>query len=108
MKNDTDRELLHKLSAELERLDRQYDDISPPSLLELEQFIAEESLRRRHRERKELLLFCIVSLVLISVFLAVLGIAPIAFIALQVVFPIMAFVVLAARRIRLQREDIEE
>lgn len=48
---------LHKLTEELNRLDAQYDDITPPSLQELEWLMADAAVHRKRRERKELLLF---------------------------------------------------
>lgn len=58
MEKDKEPELyLHKLTEELERLDAQYDDITPPSLQELEWLMADAAVHRKRRERKELLLF---------------------------------------------------
>lgn len=108
MKNDKDEELLRKLSAELGRLDAQYEDIAPPSLQGMEQFIAAEALRRQRKLRKELQMFLLVALFLLGIVLAALGFAPVLYWVLQAAFPIAALGGLAVMRIWRRREDAEE
>lgn len=108
MRDDRDQELLNKLSAGLERLDAQYDDISPPSLPAMEQFLAAEALRRRRQSRKELLLFWLAALFLLSIILTVLGSAPVVYWILQGAIPLAALGGYTAVRIRLRREEREE
>lgn len=108
MRNDLDQELLNKLSAGLEHLDAQYDDISPPSLPAVEQFLAAEALRLRRQSRKELLLFWFVALFLLMIILTVLGNAPVIYWILQAAFPLAALGGYAVTRFRLRREDGEQ
>lgn len=108
MKFNSNEELLNKLSADLENLDLQYDDLTSPSLPELEQFIAAEAIRRARRRRKELLLFCIVALILLSVVLAVLSSSPVLYWGLQAFIPLAALGSIIAARIKLRREDTGE
>lgn len=108
MKYNSDEELLNKLSAELESLDLQYADISPPSLPELEQLVAAEAARRSRRQRKELLIFCLVALILLSLVLTLLSSAPVLYWGLQALIPLTGLGTLAAARIRLRRGEAEE
>lgn len=103
-----DEELLRKLTAGLERLDAQLDNISPPSLPEMEHFLAAEAIRRRRQSRKELLLFLLVALFLLSAVLTALGSAPVIYWILQAVFLLAAFGGFMADKIRLRREEAEE
>lgn len=108
MKDDNHEEpLLHKLAEEWDRLDRQYDDISPPSLPELEQFICAEGERRRRKNRKELLLFSFISVLLLCFTLAVLGYAPELYLLLQILIPMSACGVLVFSRLQ-QRKAGEQ
>ncbi|WP_342437238.1 YxlC family protein [Paenibacillus sp. FSL L8-0436] len=107
MKPDDD-ELLVQLNAELNILDAQFDDISPPSLLVMEELIAAETLRRRRKSRNELLLFLCLALIVLSIILTALGSAPVFYWVLQAVFPLAALGSLGVSRVRLQREDTEE
>jgi hypothetical protein len=110
MKNDQDQDqelLLQKLTAELDRLDAQYDDISPPSLPKLEALIVAEEDRRQKKACKELLLFWGVSLLLLALTLAVLGYAPAVYLVLQAVIPFAALAGLAASYFRRRREGAE-
>ncbi|AIQ60943.1 YxlC family protein [Paenibacillus borealis] len=108
MRFNSDEELLNKLSAELESLDLQYADVTSPSLPELEQLIAAEAIRRMKRQRKELLIFCLVALVLLSIVLSILSSAPALYWGLQALIPLAALVSMGAARIRLRREEAEE
>ncbi|GGG11477.1 hypothetical protein GCM10010912_64830 [Paenibacillus albidus] len=104
MENETEQEMyLLRLKGELERLDEHYDDIAVPSLSEFEQMIAVESERRRRQYRKELLLFWLVSLVLLSICLAVLGSAPAVYWALQAIIPAVGLAGLAASHFKRRR-----
>jgi 4-amino-4-deoxy-L-arabinose transferase-like glycosyltransferase len=108
MSSDRDQELLNKLSAGLERLDAQYDDISPPSLPAMEQFLVAEALHRRRQNRKELLLFWLAGLFLLSIILAVLSSAPVVYWILQGAIPLAVLGSYAAVQIRLRWEDREQ
>ncbi|WNS43003.1 YxlC family protein [Paenibacillus sp. MMS20-IR301] len=108
MKFNSEEELLGRLSAELENLDKQYADAAPPSLPELEQLIAAETARRSSRQRKDLLIFCIVALIVLSIVLAILSSAPVLYLGLQVLIPLAAVCSLWIARIRLRREEYEE
>ncbi|CAM4521117.1 DUF5345 family protein [Paenibacillus typhae] len=109
MNNDTgDKKLLNKLSAELDRLDAQYDDIPAPSLPAMQQFLAAEAIRRRRQSRRELLLFWLAALFLLSIVLAVLGFAPAVYWVLQAVIPLAALGGLAAVRIRRRLEERDQ
>jgi peptidoglycan/LPS O-acetylase OafA/YrhL len=105
MRFNSDEELLNKLSAELESLDLQYADVAPPSLPELEQLVAAEALRRSKQRRKELLVFCLVALILLSIVLSVLSSAPALYWGLQALIPLAALGCLVVARIRLRREE---
>ncbi|MNC26091.1 hypothetical protein D3C75_742090 [compost metagenome] len=100
--------MLRMLSADLERLDAQYDDISPPSLPGLERLIAEKALHRQVQSRRELQWFLLVALFMVSIVLFGLGFAPMAYWILQATVPIAALGCLAVIRLRLRREDAEE
>lgn len=99
---------LHKLTEELNRLDAQYDDITPPSLQELEWLMADAAVHRKRRERKELLLFWGVSLILVSTFLSILGSAPMIYWVIQGIIPIAGVTGLAIARFRRNREGATE
>ncbi|WP_151737439.1 DUF5345 family protein [Paenibacillus tengchongensis] len=103
-----DAELLQKLQTELERLDELYDEISLPPVADMERFVAEELLRRQRRQRRELLLFIMAALVLLSIFLAVLGYAPVLFLLLQIAFPAVVLLGLGALRLARRREGADE
>ncbi|WP_150273545.1 DUF5345 family protein [Paenibacillus tepidiphilus] len=103
-----DDNLLHKLQMELERMDELYDEISHPPVADMERFVADELLRRQRRQRRELLLFIMAALVLLSIFLAVLGYAPVVFLLLQVAFPSAVLLGLGARRLARRKEGAEE
>lgn len=105
MRNDRDQELLNKLSAGFDSLDAQYDDISPPSLPVMQHFLAAEALRLRRQSRKEMLLFWLAALFLLSIILTVLGSAPVVYWILQAVIPLAALGSYVVVRIRLRRED---
>ncbi|MBW4083781.1 YxlC family protein [Paenibacillus sp. S150] len=105
MKKEKDEELLRMLSADLERLDAQYGDVTPPSLPQLERLIAGEAIRRQHQRRREFLWFLLVALFMVSVVLLGLGFAPVTYWILQAAFPIAALGCLAVMRLRLRRED---
>ncbi len=104
---NSDEELLNKLSAELENLDRQYDDVTPPSLPELEQLIASEALRRSRQRRKELLLFILLALVLITAVISILSSAPVLYLSLQAIFLLAALGIPGAAWIRRRREEAQ-
>ncbi|WP_157771314.1 YxlC family protein [Paenibacillus sonchi] len=108
MNTEKDDELLRMLSGDLERLDAQYDDISPPSLPGLERLIAEEALRRQLQSRRELQRFLLVALFMVSIVMFGLGFAPVTYWILQAAVPIAALGCLAVVRLRLRREDAEE
>lgn len=109
MEKDKEQELyLRKLTEELNRLDAQYDDITPPSVQELEWLMAESAMQRKSRERKELLLFWVVSLVMVSAFLSILGSAPMIYWIIQAVIPVVGLTGLAIARIRRDREGARE
>ncbi|AWV35802.1 YxlC family protein [Paenibacillus sp. FSL H7-0716] len=109
MEKDKEPELyLHKLTEELERLDAQYDDITPPSLQELEWLMADAAVQRKRRERKELLLFWGVSLILICAFLSILTSAPMIYWIIQAIIPIVGLGGLGIARIRRNREGVQE
>ncbi|MNH94051.1 hypothetical protein D3C73_466630 [compost metagenome] len=108
MNTKKDEELLQMLSADLERLDAQYDDISPPALPGLERLIAEEAHRRQLQSRRELQRFLLVALFMVSIVLFGLGFAPVTYWILQAAVPIAALGCLAVIRLRLRREDAEE
>lgn len=109
MEKDKEPEMyLHKLTEELNRLDAQYDDITPPSLQELEWLMADAAVHRKKRERKELLLFWGVSLILISTFLSILGSAPVIYWIIQGIIPIAGVTGLAIARFRRNREGATE
>jgi hypothetical protein len=109
MEKDKESELLfHKITGELNRLDEQYDDITPPSLQELEWLIADGDLRRKSRARKELVLFWMVSLILVSTCLSILGSAPTIYWIIQGIIPIAGVSVLAVAKIRRNREGAQE
>lgn len=105
---EQDEELLRKLTLDLERLDERLDHIPPPSVPEMEHFLAAEAVRRRRQSRKELLLFLLAAIFLISAVLAALGSAPVIFWILQAVFPLAALGGFMADRTRLRREAGEE
>lgn len=106
---DKDPELyLHKLSDELNRLDAQYDDITPPSLQELERLMVDASVHRKSMERRELLLFWGISLILISVFLSILGSAPMIYWIIQAIIPIAGISGLGIARLKRNREGAQE
>ncbi|AIQ49370.1 hypothetical protein R70723_28415 [Paenibacillus sp. FSL R7-0273] len=106
MNEDTgNQKLLTKLSAELERLDAQYDDISAPSLPAVQQFLAAEAVRRRRQSRRELLLFLLAAILLLGIVLAVLGFAPAVYWILQAVIPLAVLGGLTAARIRQRQGD---
>lgn len=110
MEKDKDKEpelYLHKLSDELDRLDAQYNDITP-SLQELERLMVDASVHRKSMERKELLLFWGISLILISVFLSILGSAPMIYWIIQAIIPIAGLSALGIARIRRNREGAQE
>lgn len=109
MEKDKEQELyLRKLTEELNRLDAQYDDITPPSVQELEWLMTESVVQRKSRERKELLLFWVVSLVMVSTFLSILGSAPMIYWIIQAVIPVAGLTGLAIARIRRYREGARE
>lgn len=109
MEKDKEQELyLHKLTEELNRLDAQYDDITPPSVQELEWLMAESAVQRKSRERKELLLFWAVSLIMVSAFLSILGSAPMIYWIIQAVIPVAGLTGLVIARIRRYREGARE
>ncbi|CQR58252.1 putative membrane protein [Paenibacillus riograndensis SBR5] len=108
MNTEKDDELLQMLSGDLERLDAQYDDISPPSLPGLKRLIAEEALRRQHQRRRELQMFLLVALFMVSIVMVSLGLAPVIYWILQAAVPIAGLGCLAVVRLRLRREDAEE
>ncbi|WP_313641296.1 YxlC family protein [Paenibacillus sp.] len=111
MERDKDKEsvlYLHKLSDELDRLDAQYNDITPPSLQELERLMADASVHRKSTERKELLLFWGISLILICAFLSILGSAPMIYWIIQAIIPIAGLSALGIARIRRNREGAQE
>jgi 4-amino-4-deoxy-L-arabinose transferase-like glycosyltransferase len=106
MSNEAEnRKLLNKLSAELERLDAQYDDIPAPSLPVMQQFLAAEAIRRRRQGRRELLLFLLAAIFLLSIVLAVFGFAPAVYWVLQAVIPLALLGGLAAAKLRQREED---
>ncbi|WP_042200051.1 DUF5345 family protein [Paenibacillus camerounensis] len=106
MNNDAeDQKLLNKLSAELERLDAQYDDIPAPSLPAMQQFLAAEADRRRSQSRRELLLFLLAAILLLSIVLTVLGFAPAVYWVIQAVIPLAVLGGLAAVKVRQRREE---
>lgn len=106
--NKEPEQYLRKLSDELNRLDAQYDDIMPPSLQEFEWLMADAALSRKRRERKELLLFWGVSLILISAILSILGSAPMIYWIIQGLIPIVGVSVLLLTKIRRSREGAAE
>jgi len=91
--------LLKKLDLELERLDSVYDDITPPSISSLTLQIKAEAARRRSRERKELLLFWMCSLGLVSIVLALLTASPMVYLIIQMAVPAAALIIAATSRI---------
>ncbi|MRN56955.1 YxlC family protein [Paenibacillus monticola] len=109
MENEQDQELfLQKLTGELHRLDAQYDDLNPPSIQELERLIASEAVRRNRQARKELLLFWLISLILLSSCLAVLSSAPAIYWVVQALIPVVGLSGLAVAHIRRRREGAED
>ncbi|WP_339318860.1 YxlC family protein [Paenibacillus sp. FSL R10-2734] len=111
MEKDKDKEpelYLQKLSDELNRLDAHYDDITPPSLQELERLMADAAVHRKSRERKELLVFWGISLILICAFLSILGSAPMIYWIIQAIIPIAGLGGLGIARIRRNREGAQE
>ncbi|MFF2912762.1 YxlC family protein [Paenibacillus sp. NPDC057934] len=108
MNKDTEQEaLLRKLTREMDRLDAQYD-IPSPSLSTLESLIVAEEQSRRRKTRKERLLFCIVSVILLSSTLALLGYVPVIYLTLQGIIPLAALVGLTVSRIRRWKEGARE
>ncbi|MNI94169.1 hypothetical protein D3C73_1522230 [compost metagenome] len=74
----------------------------------MEQFLAAEALRKRRQNRKELLLFLLAALFLLSIVLTLLGSAPVVYWILQAAIPLFALGGLAAARIRLRQEEEKE
>lgn len=107
-KNKETELFLHKITSEFNRLDAQYDDVTPPSLQELEWLIADGVARRQQKTRKELMLFWIISLILLSSCLAILSSAPVVYLILQGIIPIAGLSGLAVSRIRRRREGVQE
>lgn len=109
MEKDKESKLyLHKLTEELNRLDAQYDDIAPPSLQELELLMADGAAWNKHKSRKELILFWLVSLILISICLTILSSAPIVYLIVQGIIPIVGLCGLVVSRVRSRREGAQE
>ncbi|ULO08283.1 YxlC family protein [Paenibacillus sp. 19GGS1-52] len=109
MENEQDQELfLQKLTGELHRLDAQFDDINAPSLQELERFLVAETVRSNRQARKELLLFWLISLILLSSCLAVLSSAPAIYWVVQALIPVVGLSGLAGAYIRRRREGAED
>ncbi|UQZ33511.1 hypothetical protein C2I18_08125 [Paenibacillus sp. PK3_47] len=108
MKPDNEEELLRRLNSDLARLDAQIDNISPPSLPEMEHFMAAEAVRRRRQSRMELKLFLLVALFLLGAALTALGSAPVIYWIFQAAFPLAALSGFIANRIRLRREDADK
>lgn len=111
MEKEKDKEhdvCLHKLTEELNRLDAQYDDITPPSLQELEWLMADGVAWSQRKARKELMLFWLVSLFLLSLCLTVLSSAPIVYLIAQSIIPIAGLCGLVISRIRRRREGAQE
>lgn len=108
MKADKEEELLSQLTAKLDILDAQFDDHGLPSLPELEQLIASEATRRHRQNRKELLVFVLIALILLSIFLTAMGTVPVLYWVLQAAFPLAALGILAILRVMPGREDAEE
>ncbi|WP_410512340.1 DUF5345 family protein [Paenibacillus sp. BR2-3] len=100
--------LLERLDLGLKRLDRAYEDITPPSLSALTLQITAESVRLRNRARKELLLFWLLSLGLVGVFLALLNEAPFIYLVIQGAIPAAALIIAAASRIPRKGYGAEE
>lgn len=100
--------LLEKLSLELERLDSVYEDSTPPSLSVLTLQIMNEAVRRRQRQRKEMLLFWMLSLCLIGSCLLILSAAPLYYLMIQAAIPITAFLIPAVFRITQKGQGAEE
>lgn len=99
---------LYKLTKELNRLDAQYDDITPPSLQELEWLMANGAAHSKQKARKELMLFWFVSLILLSIFLTILSSAPIVYLITQGIISIAGLCGLLVSRIRRRREGVQE
>jgi hypothetical protein len=100
--------LLEKLDQELERLDSVYDDIAPPSLSALTLHIKAEAARRRARERKELLLFWMCSVGLVSIVLTLLTASPMMYLVIQMAIPAAALIIAATSRILRKGYGAEE
>jgi len=100
--------LLEKLDLELNRLDSVYDDITPPSLSALTLQIKAEAVRRRSRERKELLLFWMCSVGLVSIVLSLLTASPLVYLVIQMAIPAAALIVAATSRITRKGYGAEE
>ncbi|WP_379131406.1 DUF5345 family protein [Paenibacillus sp. sgz500958] len=101
MKNDGNKvqdPLIEKLTLELERLDHMYAEITPPSLSALTKQIEAEAVKRRTRMRNELLLFLLLAVVLVGTCLTLLNAAPLAYLALQGIIPVVALGVAAISR----------
>lgn len=99
---------LHKLTEELNRLDEHYNDITPPSLQELERLMADSAVRTKQKARKELILFWLVSLIMLSSFLTILSSAPLVYLIAQGIIPIAGLCGLGVSRIRRSREGVQE
>ena len=100
--------LLEKLVLELNRLDNVYPDRNPPSLSALTLQIQAEALNRRNRERREMLLFWLLSLCLMSSFLILLTKAPVYYLLIQGAIPATALIIAAVFRLTRKRQGAEE
>ncbi|KGE20943.1 DUF5345 family protein [Paenibacillus wynnii] len=91
--------LLEKLKLGLDRLDNVYSDLNPPSLSALTLRIKAEAINRRNRERKEMLLFWLLSLCLMGSCLILLLEAPLFYLVIQGAVPAAALVIAAVIRL---------
>lgn len=106
MNSNTQDELLRKLLEDMRKLDTVIEE-TVPSEAAFMRLIAETNMRRKRRERRESLLFVVLSFMLVAACLAGLGYIPVLYVALQTLIPAGALLVAAAARIRQRREDAE-
>mgnify|MGYP000568748622 CR=1 FL=1 len=100
--------LLEKLVSGLDRLDDVYMDLNPPSLSTLTLQIETEALHRRNRERKEMMLFWLLSLFLMGSCLILLLKAPLYYLVIQGAVPATALVIAVSFHINRKRQGTEE
>lgn len=100
--------LVEKLKSGLDRLDNVYSDLNPPSLSTLTLQIKAEAVNRRNRERKEILLFWLLSLCLMGSCLILLMEAPLFYLLIQGAVPAVALVVAVILRLNRKGRGAEE